>query len=306
MQLLWTCVLAVLGSGAAGVQPPESTPSNKGNKRLDAVVCTVTPEFTKVKPGTTFHVAVVLQVAPKWHLYWPGQNDAGMPVAISMKLPEGWTAGEVGRPTPERHVDPGDLLEYVHEGKVVFTVPVTVSTAERAGHSEEIGVDVDYLVCKESCIPGSAQRKVKIELTSDAPSGPAENATLIKEALEKQPKAKGWEEAFTAAVEGTDLVLTAKDAGVTGMAFMPREGGSKLLDPLKTGQAAGKQLRLRFQSITAKIEGVVELKSGNKSVGYTFTYRPLGQPDDQRAPADLPRSVPPGQTPERPKPDHPK
>ncbi|MEN9499524.1 MAG: hypothetical protein RIS83_1343, partial [Pseudomonadota bacterium] len=42
-----------------------------------------------VAPGTDFHLALRLRLAPSWHSYWRHAGDAGAPTEVSLTLPEG-------------------------------------------------------------------------------------------------------------------------------------------------------------------------------------------------------------------------
>ena len=52
--------------------------------------------------GKPFQVAIRLTVDPGWHTYWINPGVGGMPVKATWTLPEGWKAGELVYPEPER------------------------------------------------------------------------------------------------------------------------------------------------------------------------------------------------------------
>jgi DsbC/DsbD-like thiol-disulfide interchange protein len=282
--MLWLLPIIATTALHAPAQPP-------ADKSL--VKASLLAHDTKVKPGDTVQLAVVLDVAKDWHIYWPGQNESGMATTVELTFPagSGLTAGPVSFPVPKRHVEAGDIINYIHEGKVVLTVPVNVPATTAAGGSFKITANVSYLVCKDMCMPGEAAATVTIITADKAATGP--DAKTIDDARATQPKAQsdGFDAAVETKWEKDTLVLTAKDASVTKVAFHPAANAAKLLDPIKTGEAKGKALRLTFDHTPKAVEGVVELTAGNTTKSWTL---------------NLPRRQPAGATPSPAKPETPK
>ena len=55
-------------------------------------------------PGESVTLIWRFELADDWHLYWTGRNDSGYPPLIELDLPEGWVAGGLQWPAPERYV----------------------------------------------------------------------------------------------------------------------------------------------------------------------------------------------------------
>ena len=263
-------------------QPPDKT---KQLVKVSAVV-----HDSTVKPGDTVQVGVVLDIAKDWHVYWPGQNDGGMPTDIKVlftKADGGFRAGPVSFPVPKRYVLPGDILDYVFEGKLVVTAPVKVPETAKVGDKVLVGTRVSYLVCKEACLPGDAE--VTTTFTIGEKTQPGPDAKVIDDARAAQPKpeSEGFDAAATAKWEVTHasdsaspdrpwtLVITAKEKSVTRVTFFPAEGSAKLRDPIKSGEVKGDEakkgeLRLTFEPGGKPVEGIVEIVSGNTSKAWSF------------------------------------
>jgi thiol:disulfide interchange protein DsbD len=133
-------------------------------------------DTTAIVPGQPFQAGLLLEMAPGWHTYWEYSGDAGLPTTIAWQLPEGLTAGPVQWPTPEAKLEPGDIQTYAYGGRVLLLTTITPS----AGISGNITLKAkaDWLVCKETCIPGGAE--VEVTLPVAANSSPA-NSTLFEE-----------------------------------------------------------------------------------------------------------------------------
>lgn len=294
----WLIPLVAAAAIQSHIQPP-------AEKAKQLVKVSLLPRDTKVKPGDTLQVGVVFDVAKDWHIYWPGQSDSGTPTAVTLKFPDdsGFTAGAVCFPVPKRHLLPGDILDYVLDGRVVLTVPVKVPETAVIGRKVAISAHVDYLVCNESCLPGDADATVNV-LIAEKTEGRESSAKTIDQARAAQPKAQadGFDAAAGAAWEAdpkpdqpATVVITAKDPSVTRMAFYPAEGAAKLLDPIKTGESKGKTLRLSFEPGLKPVDGVIELTTGNTSRAWTFHLARPAPPavTAPAKPATDPQSPPP-------------
>jgi thiol:disulfide interchange protein DsbD len=105
-----------------------------------------------------------------WHTYWQ-QPGTGYPTSLEWQLPPGWTAGPLRWPAPHRVYDSAkNLAGNGYEG--VVTLPVTL--VPPAGYDPAAPVTLqakaDWLMCKDVCVPGSAE----LTLTLPAPAtGPA-------------------------------------------------------------------------------------------------------------------------------------
>ncbi len=57
------------------------------------------------------HLALRQKIKPGWHTYWRNPGDSGEPTRLAWVLPEGWSAGEIIWPVPERQPI-GPLVDY--------------------------------------------------------------------------------------------------------------------------------------------------------------------------------------------------
>ena len=173
-----------------------------------------------VKPGGTATVAVRYAIEKKWHVYWENPGDSGIKTRATLKLPDGWKAGEPRFPYPERHEQPGDIVTYVFHDELVLLVDVTVPADARPGTKATIGVLGEWLVCQELCVPGSGQASVEIAV-ADAEK-PA-NEAVFQKARAKLPRA--WSELAKARTSwgGTleEPKLTLIVPGATKLEYFP-------------------------------------------------------------------------------------
>src|SRR5262245_17434118 len=131
---------------------------------------TVKPDEVRAQPvahapegvaaGKPLWLGLLLRHAPQWHTYWKNPGDSGLPTTLQWKLPNGVSAGAIEWPTPKR-LPIGPLVNYGYEGTVLLPVAATVAPAF-AGERLEIGLQADWLVCKEVCIPQSGTFRLSI------------------------------------------------------------------------------------------------------------------------------------------------
>ena len=123
----------------------------------------------QVAPGETFRLGVHLEQAPGWHTYWKSPGEFGQPVEIQWTFPLGWTHTEYEFPVPSQFDEDG-IYTYGYDDQVLFFVEVTLPV-DQARVPVEVAASVQWVVCAELCIPGDAELKSTLGVTSSG-SGP--------------------------------------------------------------------------------------------------------------------------------------
>ena len=125
--------------------------------------------------GGTLWLGLRMVMDDGWHVYWRNPGDSGLAPSIELRLPEGWQAGEVRWPYPERIVS-GPLASYGYEREVLLAVPVTVPATQNPA-PVQISAQVSWLACQVDCLPGEAELSLVLPPTlaqeSPRPSGQA-------------------------------------------------------------------------------------------------------------------------------------
>jgi thiol:disulfide interchange protein DsbD len=128
-------------------------------------------EQSQIMPGQTFSVAVQFEMNEHWHVYWVNPGASGLPPEIVWDLPEGFSAGDIIWPAPEK-IELEGLVTYGYEGTLTLEVPIKSPEAIEPGQPIRIGADVHYLICKDICLPGSAELSIKLPVADGAKDGP--------------------------------------------------------------------------------------------------------------------------------------
>ena len=224
------CVLAAAcGFGRADAQVPKlfaNGPLDRApTKASELVKADLLADTTAIVPGKTFTVGLRLQMAPEWHTYWKYSGDAGLPTKIAWQLPEGFQAGPIQWPLPEKIVSPGDIINYGYSNETMLIVDITPPAKLPPG-DVTLKAKAEWLVCRESCIPGS--KELALTLPGDGSTQPANTAIFEKyRALLPLPLSatKFLHDPPTATLDGKTLTLTFNDQadrrGSRGEEFFP-------------------------------------------------------------------------------------
>ncbi|MEO1511318.1 MAG: protein-disulfide reductase DsbD domain-containing protein, partial [Planctomycetota bacterium] len=149
-------LVGIAASTGSAAPPTSSAVGFDGEGDLGPAVPMLISEFRSLTPGGANAIAVSFDLEPGWHVYWPGQNTTGFPVDIILSLPEGISAGEEIWPTPERYELPGGILDHTFEDQVTVIIPIEVDERVESGRRVTIEAELDWLVCKDACLPGGA------------------------------------------------------------------------------------------------------------------------------------------------------
>jgi thiol:disulfide interchange protein DsbD len=232
-----------------------------------------------VAPGGSVIVGFVISPEDKWHVYWINAGDSGEPPRIKWTLPEGVTAGPMQFPVPSR-LPLGPLMDFGYEDNTAFPVQISVAPTVKPGPIH-LDAKINWLVCREVCVPGKAHMGIDLTVAPNAPEGKPLGAlgTAIKSL--PQPvtpdmhlEVHGTPQEFVITTDNVpdfkpddlefypidqDLIINAADQGVerAGKGFRLRVARAE--DPNKAGS---------YLPLPATLHGVIKLSDGE---GYEFT-----------------------------------
>lgn len=147
-------------------------------------------EQTALVPGQRQWLGVLLEHAPEWHSYWSNAGDSGIATKLSWQLPAGFEAGDIVWPYPQRF-DLAGIVNFGYDQRVLLPLTLDVPRALVPGSSIELPLRVDYLVCKEECIPGRADLVLTMAVAVDAPAD-LDHAADFAAARARWPQAVDW------------------------------------------------------------------------------------------------------------------
>lgn len=275
--LLGLSLVAIAGTCAADAAPPSAEPPQPlPALESHPVRARMVAQRQELLPGRTCLIGITLDIEPGWHVYWDGAGDNGMPVSVTPALPPGFKAGELRWPVPRRHIDAGDILDYVYEKRVTLVLPVTVPADAKPGDKADLSATVEWFVCKDVCIRAEGRVALSVPIaTPGQPDSPLTAEADLFAGPYPKPSLPDW---IKPAWKDRTLSLPATGpgaAGITRMVFYPARTGVTLADPLHQGEVAGSTLSLDIKpgeaGGSARVRGVLEVVRGASSPSESFT-----------------------------------
>jgi DsbC/DsbD-like thiol-disulfide interchange protein len=223
-------------------------------------------------PGSHIWVGVWFQIEKGWHIYWENPGDSGEPPKIQWQMPAGFRVGAVEWPAPEKLMAPS-IVDYGYENDVLLFAPLSVPAGLRNGESVTLAANVNWLVCREMCIPAKARVSLTLPVDSavrgfKGAASSAEVAELINaRAKVPKPLPAGWK--VYATNEKNDFVLTVETGKQENAAtFFPLDAEQINNDAPQAATPFAQGVRLRLQKSDgllkpiAHLRGVLELGPG--------------------------------------------
>ena len=246
---------------SAQIQPVgDGDPGPVKAQHLTAEMVSLAPS---IAPGGTLEVGLVITLEEKWHVYWINAGDSGEPPKITWTLPRGITAGPMRFPIPTR-LPLGPLMDFGYEDEVAF--PVLISAAKNAKPGPiHLDAKIDWLVCREVCIPGKAHLGLNLTVDPRATT-PSQPVGALGEALGLLPKPLGPDMKVT--VKGgqkefvIDLLTGEKQDDVEFYPFDQEQivnAGVQDVDSLPNGVRVRVPRAPELTKLPAELHGILKL-----------------------------------------------
>ena len=247
----------------------------------------VAPE-DELYPGGNNQIGLYFKLEQGWHVYWQNAGDAGGPPRIRWTLPDGVTAGPLQFPAPKR-LPLGPLMDFGYEDEVLYPTKLDVAPNVKSGKAV-LDANVDWLVCREVCLPGKAELKLTLQLSSEKPavvSGSGEDAALMQRLASTlpQPLPPSFKVAFQPTAEGFRLGVETGKRETSALFFPADQDTLANAAPEKvTATPRGAVVELKKDANLAanpkQLSGVLELSGGR-------AYNIAAQPGTVAAPVEL-------------------
>jgi DsbC/DsbD-like thiol-disulfide interchange protein len=183
-----------------------------------------------IVPGKEIQLGVHFVLEKGWHIYWINPGDSGQPPVFKWNLPEGFTAGEIQWPRPERMQTVKELADYGYHDEVLLIIPVHApqiinTNAGQAGAKLKFAMEAKWLVCREVCLPDHATVELDLPYLAKAKDDPAADK-LFADAEKMVPGSlpRGWKVSASATKEEFRLTITA-GGKINQAQFFPLDPG---------------------------------------------------------------------------------
>lgn len=173
-------LVVTLGFSTTGVAQGEGP-----HARDSLVDARLIADIEQAALGQEFRVGVALEITQEWHIYGETPGDAGIPTDLRIEA-EGVEFGPLEWAYPQRFEEQGGLITFGYGDEVVIYRRARVVDA--AADLLSFDAALDYLACRELCVPGHAGMRLEIPVgQSVMPAEPADVA-LFEQASARIPE----------------------------------------------------------------------------------------------------------------------
>lgn len=178
-------ILTFLLFFSVAIQAQEAPAQQVANSQQENTYLTLLSEYDHLNPNSNEPLRLAVLVEPRagWHIYWENPGDSGLPPTLKWDLPKDFKVTPIEWPAP--HIlNEGPLATYAYDQKTLLPVRLLPSK-NFSEKSAQFKAHVDLLVCKDICIPESADLYINLPVSQE----PYQRATRNKEFSEYDAKA---------------------------------------------------------------------------------------------------------------------
>ncbi len=163
-------VLALIFAGVAGflqLRPSEGASAASEWVATDFARVRLVSATSGVGQQTQLKLGIQIELEPEWKTYWRYPGEAGIPPRFNWDNSKNLSGVEVSWPAPSRYTSYGlETIGYKDE----IVLPV-MATLVRPGAALNVGLAMDYAVCRDICVPLSANLSLRLPegASSDSP-----------------------------------------------------------------------------------------------------------------------------------------
>jgi thiol:disulfide interchange protein DsbD len=232
---------------------------------------TLLSDHQQVQPGQKFHLGFQFEIIPDWHIYWENPGDSGLAPVKEYSVPQGVRVSEFIWPAPER-IPVGPLMNFGYSNTVLLPFSVQLP-ADFRGDTFEIALKLDWLICKEDCLPQGGEFVLGVPVSGQSSASSA--APVFARTLGAIPKKFPGTTSLVDQGTFLTLIVNLPDPDqVTSAYFFPRDG--VLVEPAAeqrfSATEQGLQLELRknpsFTELTPQSSGILEVARQGKTTDF--------------------------------------
>jgi thiol:disulfide interchange protein len=270
---LLTVLLAPFSFGHAQIR--ESGTGAPGPVKAQHLSAELISDSGTIAPGGKGRVALALTLEPGWHVYWVYAGDSGEPPSVKWSVPWGFSVGSMQYPAASR-LPLGPLMDYGYKGTAVFPFDLSTSPQTPLGKAD-LKAHVQWLVCREVCLPGKAYLGLDFNVVPQASS---ETNKLIDAAVGAEPvKLPTSVKIGVTATRSTLMLNVVTGKRETSAEYYPldddsvRNAADQKIEPSTDGVRLVTERADISDTLPKELKGVLKLSDGRS---YTFDV-PVGQ-----------------------------
>ncbi len=244
--------------------PAMANPITTDNAQVSLV-----SEVQSIKPNSSFWVALRFQLREGWHIYWQNPGDSGARPVLKWQLPQGFAAGELQFPYPQRFLIP-PLANFGYDGEVYLPVQVRspATSPNNSNSLVKLQLRADWLICEQECIPESGELSLTLPMGDGAIL--PEQGALFAKIRQTLPQPAPQLLTFTTTEREISLDLAGLDT-VDSVLFFPYQDGvienaaEQKLE--RKGDRQTLRLKRGYQTDLEQIAGVLVVEQKGETKG---------------------------------------
>lgn len=146
---------------------------NEENSKAELIV-----SHSSIKPGEPFWAVIKISMKPGWHTYWQNPGDTGLAPQVKWDLPKDFIVSPLQYSSPTRFTYQG-IVSFGYENNAYFVAKITPPTIVTES-SVSLKAKVNWLLCKDSCIPQEAVLSLGIPINQGTAQKGDESETIDK------------------------------------------------------------------------------------------------------------------------------
>lgn len=227
------------------IAPASAGVEQKSHKGVDV---TLISENKAIKAGETFTVGLKIHHHEGYHTYWKSPGIAGVPTEIQWELPEGFKAGEIQWPYPEKSMM---AIHPVHGYERDVLLLVDIQAPENLSADQvDLKATATWMACAKGCSPGKAALQLVLPVAEAAAVNDEAAAEFAKSRAEIPKPLDGW----------TVETLSSPDAEEVHFRLKPTGALKELPGGLYFFSTDGQVSSDKPQTVTRAEDGTVEIK----------------------------------------------
>ncbi len=127
------------------------TADESGHTRASLVA-----DVSRVQPGTSMTVGILLRMDPGWHTYWVNPGESGLATTVRWTVPPGVAVSGLLWPLPEKTIEAGEVLTYGYSNETMLLATVEIPATMSPQGVVKLQAGISWLECEKTCVPGSA------------------------------------------------------------------------------------------------------------------------------------------------------
>lgn len=177
-------------------------------------------EKSAVVPGKPFTVGLWIDHDRGYHTYWRFPGIVGVPTQMKWKLPEGWKAGELVYPEPERTL----MFKIKAQGfdrDVMLRTEITPPANLKLGDTVTLSGSASWMCCGRTCHPASMELSLTLPVAEMAELDAKAHKLIEAERNRQERSSDAW--TAEASEKGDTITLVLRPAAGARITKSQRE-----------------------------------------------------------------------------------